>query len=295
MQAMEQKKIVIKLPRLALRSLLSFRFFAIAALLVFCSCFAYWYKMVRPFLWIPSAHVEAFSALIKSDGAGRIVEMGPQEGEKVKKGQTLFALDRDLLLAKQSQAKQALHTLIEQVDKEKERLGNAMQDYLAASDEIEIHKHLAIMEEAQEKSELAASKVAAAQSELAYLEIQVKKMIFTAPFDALVLGCSQNLGSTLSFGDSVYALCDPNRLWIDAEVPEKEISHIQIGAPVRIRLVAYPNKEFTGKVTYISPATAAKTSFKTAQNENIPIKVSIENPPPSLRPGLSAAIALKVR
>ncbi len=295
MQALEEKKIIIKLPRFHLRSFLSLRFFAIVTLLLFSSFFAYWYKAIRPFLWITSAHVEAYSSLIKSDFSGRIVEIGPQEGEKVRKGQTLFVLDRDLLFAKQAQAKLALNALIEQVDKEKGRMGKAMQDYLAASDDLEIKKQLAIMDEAQEKSEVAASKIPSAQTELNYLDLQVKKMCAIAPFDAIILKCSQHLGSILSFGDPVYLLCDPNRIWIDAEVPEKEISRVQINSPVRVRLPAYPNQEFAGKVAYISPATASKSSLTSAQNENIPIKVALDNPPQSLRPGLSASVALKVR
>lgn len=299
MTILEQKKIIIKLPQLHWRLFLSLRFFIILSLLLFSSAFAYWYHAIRPYFWITSAHVEAFSTIVSSDMAGRIVEMGPQEGDFVKKGQTLFILDRDLILAKQMQAKLNLDTLNGQIEMEKGRIGKAMEEYLAATNELDetvIKRQLELMEEAQNKSELAFSQIAAAKTELAFLDLQVKKMTLTAPFDGIILKRSKNLGSVVSFGDPIYILCDPARLWIEAEVSENQIGQIAIGTPAAIRLPAYPNKEFAGKVSWIGPATVAKSSLLPFSSEKatLPIKISLENPNPALKPGLSAHIALKV-
>lgn len=299
MSALEEKRIVIKLPSLRWSSFLRLRFLLLVSLLLFSSLFAYWYHNIHPFLMLHSAHVEAYSSMISSDAAGRIVEMGPQEGDFVRKGQTLFVLDRDLILAKQLQVKLVLDSLDAQIEMEKERIGKAMELYLAASNESPdlVKKQLSLMEEAQERAEEAASRLPAAKNELGVIDLQLKKMALVAPFDGVILKRSKNPGAVVSFGDPVYILSDPNQTWIETEVPESALGSIAVGASARIRLAAYPKKEFLGKVSYIGPATVAKSSF-TPSLENkgmIPIQISIESGNLSLRPGLSADVALKVR
>lgn len=304
MSTPEEKKIIIKLPNLRWRSFLSLRFFLILSLLLFSSTFAFWFHNVRPYLWISSAHLEAFCSIINCDVAGRIIEMGPQEGDRVKKGQTLVILDRDLILAKQVQAKQSLDSIETQIEVEKGRIGQAMEAYLTATTELElgigshdqVKKQLALMDEAQEKTEMASSKLVVAKTELEVLDLQLRKMALTAPFDGIILKRSKNPGAVVSFGDPIYILCDPDRIWIEAEIPENEIGNIAIGTPARIRLPAYPKKELAGKVTYIGPATVAKSSLLpfSGQKVTIPIKISLENPDVALKPGLSASVGLKV-
>lgn len=304
MQIPEENRIVIKLPQLHLRSLLNFRFFCLMTLLLFASVFVYWYQTIRPWLW-STARVEASSTILSSDLAGRIVEMNANEGDVVKKGQPLFVLDRDLLLAKQTQAKLAIQALQDQIEMEKGRIGKAMEDYLVATNELEIgigspegiKKHLASMQEAQEKTELANAQLLAARAELDVIDLQFKKMAFSAPFDGIVLKCCKNLGSVISFGEPVYVLCNPNQIWIESAVPESEISYISLGTLARIQLPAYPGQELTGKVQWIGPATLAKSlpSGPAKETELIPIKISMDPSPISPKPGLSARVGLKVR
>ncbi len=282
---------------------LHFRFLGTLALLLFLSTFAYWYNGVRPYLCIKGAHVESFSTVISSDIAARIVELGPQEGDFVKKGDVLFTLERDFLLAKQAQMKGVLDSFVEQIEKEKGRLGKAMEDYLTATNGLELgaessdesKKQLTLMEEAQEKSQQAHSQLTSVKTEMGLLDLQLKKMIFTAPFNGVVLKRLKTEGSVALFGDPIYTLSDPNRVWIDAEIPEEESSHVIVGTQARITLAAFPKKEFMGKVTYIGPATVVKREpILPFQKAKIPIKISIENSCVSLKPGLSATVRLKL-
>jgi RND family efflux transporter MFP subunit len=305
MQTVEQKKIVIKLPTLTWSSLLSIRFFLLLSILLFSSGFAYWYRSVRPFLWIQSAHLNAFSTTLNTDLAGRLIEMGPLEGARVKKGEPLFSLDRDRTLAEHARVKFNLDSINQQIEAEKEKIVNAMDAYLAASTDAElgiasadkVQKHLNSMEEAQAKLEAATLKSAAVKSELHVLDLELKKTTFAAPFNGVILKRFKNEGEVLAFGDPIYTLCDTERLWIETEIPETELGRISLGTPARIQVNAYPNKEFKGAVSYIGPATVAKSDLLPFSKENtaVPIKISVENPDISLKPGLSAKVALKIR
>lgn len=308
MAVLEGKKITIRLPRFSWRLFISLRFGIIFFLFFCAAAFTYWYMAIRPFLWISSAHVESFSAIVGSDMPGRIAEMGAQEGERVQKGKILFALDRDLIFAQQRETQEVVNAFHEEVRMEKMRMEKAMNDYLALTNESELGiefsdvmgQHLEILEDSQAKSEAAASQLAKEQTKLSYLDLQLKKMAFTAPFDGIVLKRTKTPGAVISFGEPVYVLSDPARTWIEAEVPESELSRISIGAPARIRFLAYPKKEWKGQVFWIGPATVSNIASKSdahpfsKQNETIPIKISLENPDSSLKPGLSAQIGLKV-
>ncbi|PIS02503.1 MAG: hypothetical protein COT85_04875 [Chlamydiae bacterium CG10_big_fil_rev_8_21_14_0_10_42_34] len=305
MSTREEKKITIQLPRLKWRAFLTIRFLLLLGAIFFASFVGYWYQNIRPYLWLSHARIEAFSTVLSSDAAGRIAEMGPQEGERVKKGQPLFSLDRDLVLAKQSQAKFILDSLNKQVEIEKERMGKAMEAYLTASNDLDlgigspdvIQKQLSMMDEAQEKSEIALSKIADAEKDLRLINLELKKMTTVAPFDAVILKKAKNPGAVVSFGDPVYTLCKSDPLWIETEIRESDIGQIKVGTKARICLTAYPDKELVGAVSYIGPATVAKSSFLPIStiNQVIPIKISIENQGIELKPGLSAKVALKVR
>lgn len=305
MSILEEKKIVIRLPQLHWNLFLGTRFLAFLGALILSSGFAYWYHAVRPYLSIPSARLEAFSAVLSSDAAGRISEMGPAEGDFIKKGQMLFAFDRDVLLARKTQARNVLDQLYEQIEKEKMQIGKAMESYLHATTELDlgigsselVRKQLALMDESQSKADEARSRLSAAQTELDFADLQLKKMMLTAPFDGVILKRFENPGAVVSFGSPVYLLCDRDRLWVEVQVPESEISRISIGTPARIKLAAYPKKEFSGKVTYISPSTVSKSSSAPilGGKEKVSVKVSLENSAIALQPGLTAAVSLKVR
>lgn len=293
-QMNEGKKIVIKLPTLRIRSFLTIRFFLVLTALFLSLGVAYWVRNIRPYLSLPTAHLNAFMTTLSSDADGRLVEMGPQEGSLVKKGDLLFALDRELLLAKYSDRKSSLDLLNKQIEFEKNRMIQAMDAYLAASGEVElginaaesIQKHLHLMEEAQGKSEEILLKAAPLKSELNFIELEMKKATLSAPFNGIILRRYENEGAVVSFGDPIYILCDPDRMWIDAEVPEMQIGQVAIGTPARIWINAYPNKEFAGQISYVGPSSQAAS---------IPIKISLQNKDPSLKPGLSAKVDLKVR
>ncbi len=304
MAVVEGKKITIPLPKLAWKSLLNFRFGLILAMLLAALAFYYWYVALRPFLWISKAHIESYTAPVSCDMSGKIAEMGPEVGETVQKGRLLFALDRELILAQAKLTQDSVNGCKEEIRSEKMRMEKAMNEYLALSSDStfgsdqgeEIAKHLKTMEEAQGKSEAITGELAMAQNKLSLLDLQLRKMVFNAPFEGVVLKKGKAPGAVIAYGEEVYVLSDPSITWIDAQVPESELGRIKVGAEARILLSAYPNKEWKGKVLWIGPATSSKTSplSFSKETETIPIKISIEPLDRSLKPGLSAQVGLKI-
>lgn len=301
MPTLEENKIVIRIPSFTLKSFLSLRFGMAVALLACLGVFSYWYQAVRPFLWIPMAHVDAFSVALSSDFSGSVTADGPQEGSLIRKGELLLAIDSGRKHSRIKEIELEKSRFVEAIRSEKEQMDKAMQDYLTASAEIDLgvgsqefaDQSLADFEQAQMRLEQASSQLAELSRELAGME--EKKMF--APFDAIVLKKAKNGGEQVSLGEPVFLLSDPKQIWVEAEVPEAELGRIEMNMPARVRLAAYPKKEFLGKIVWISPATTSKIAAQplSGQNEKVAIKISIDAPDIALRPGLSAEVGLKVR
>lgn len=298
---METKKIgfIIRVPKIHLKAFFSPRIFLGAALAVLGSFFCYWYLIVYPILWVPGARVEAFSSTFSADVSGRIMGISLEEGDKVSEGQVLFSLDNQLIKAQEKQCEAKISALNEQIQTEKLRMEKAMQKYLSVSNELDftegsaavIQKNLAILEEAQVKSEAASSQLSSLELEAAIIGEQIKKMTIQAPFDGIVLKKWKNLGESLSSGENVYTLFDPKQTWVSVDISEIYLSKITVGMPVKVRLAAYPKQECSGKVIKISYVTLDKMRDKAS----VRLHVSLESDTLFLRPGLSASVALKVR
>lgn len=304
MSVLGDKKIVIRLPRFDWKVLLTARAAAVLAIGACLAGLAFWWVQVRPYLWVSGAHVEAVTAAVASDAQGRIVEARPQEGDRVEKGSALFALANESLALRQRQAQAEIERLEEKLRLEKGRMEKAMSDYLVVSGDLAsagaeewIAAHLQALEEAQGEAEKAAEQLAAAQEELVRLGQEAEKTRFAAPFDGVVLKKNKQAGDLLSFGEPVYLLADPARIWVEAEIPEENLSEVAVGVPVRVQVAAYPKKEWTGRISWVGPATVSSCGSRPRLQggETIPIRINLDSPDLSLKPGLSAKVGLKVR
>lgn len=296
---------VIRLPRIDLKALLTPPLFLASTLILSFILFVYWYMVIHPVLWIKEARVEAFSSVLSSDTDGRLTSVIFEEGDRVERGQTLFALDREVLHARQKQLKAKVAALNEQLQNEKLRMEKAMQKYLSVSNELDftvgssetIQKNLTILEDAQIKAEAAGAQLSALQLDETILDAQLKKMKVEAPFEGIILKKWKNIGETVSVGEKVYSLFDSKKTWITADLPEVYLSKIAVGMPVKIRLTAYPQRELLGKIAAISPVTSDKKEFLvfSGQPQFVQLTLSIDSADLFLRPGLSASVGLKVR
>lgn len=296
----EDQKITINLPTIRVGSP---QVILTLAVTVFLLAFGFWYKYKRPYLTLQKAKLEAYAATIHSDVSGRISFMGPEEGDFIKSGEKLFTLENEEVLAKHHKAKESLDQLEKKLELQKVQVERAMEAYLSMTNNYDsiapdsVQKHIDQMEQGQIKVDELSQEIAMAKKYLSQVDQEFQNQYFNAPFTGTILKRSKNPGSVISFGDPLYLLCDMSKLWIKTEVEEKDLSKIAVGTPARIKLSAYPKKEFRGEVTYIGPATSQKSSIQplNTENQTIPVKISIETQNLLLKPGLSATVDLKVR
>lgn len=86
-------------------------------------------------------------------------------------------------------------------------------------------------------------------------------------------------------GDPAYTIGDLSRLWLIANVRESEAPRIEIGQRVMFRVLAYPDRVFDGKVTFV--AASVDTSSRRVQ-----VRAEADNADGLLKPEMFASIRI---
>jgi len=98
-------------------------------------------------------------------------------------------------------------------------------------------------------------------------------------------------------GSLLYQISDLAIITAEVKVDETDIVNVRLGQPAEVTIDAVPNKTFKGKVTEIGQSAIGRTSGATAgtnttttteEAKDFKVVVTLDNPPPGMRPGLSA-------
>lgn len=108
---------------------------------------------------------------------------------------------------------------------------------------------------------------------------------WSAPRDGIVLERNVSDGMKMAAGDSLFRLADISTIWVLADVPERELAAVRIGAPATIRLRGRPGATFEGRVSLIYPQIAEAT--RTAK-----VRVELANRDGMLLPNMYADVEI---
>jgi RND family efflux transporter, MFP subunit len=97
-----------------------------------------------------------------------------------------------------------------------------------------------------------------------------------------------NQGDYVSQGVALYEVTDLSRLWILFDVYETDLPWIRNGDRLTYELQSMPGKEFSGKVTFVSPTVDSRS-------RTIKIRVEAPNRNSFFKPGMLASGMLKSR
>lgn len=104
-----------------------------------------------------------------------------------------------------------------------------------------------------------------------------------APFDARVLARNIVRGEVVDATDKLFALADLDEVWVVANVPEKDVASVHKDQTVEVRVIAYPNEIFQGRITYVGDVLDAST-------RTMHVRVSVPNPDTRLKPEMFASV-----
>lgn len=110
-------------------------------------------------------------------------------------------------------------------------------------------------------------------------------------------------GHYLAVGAPAAVVVSTDRLWVDANLVETDLTHIATGAPATVTVDSYPGVSFAARVVAVAPGTGAEFAVIPAQNasgnwvkvvQRVTVRLGLEPRPddPPLRAGLSAEVAI---
>lgn len=161
------------------------------------------------------------------------------------------------------------------------------------------------LEAAEAKAASAAANIAAAEASVSAAMVNLGHMTLTASIDGQVVQNNVNLGSYVAPGTQLMAIV-PNDLYVTANYKETQLSQIKVGQPVDIKIDAFPDVNFTGKVVSIQNGSGQAFQLLPPQNatgnfvkvvQRVPVRISIDSPDLStypIGPGLSVVPSIRL-
>ena len=73
-----------------------------------------------------------------------------------------------------------------------------------------------------------------------------------APISGIITKYDVSPGEVVDRGKELFTIVDVSSVWVEADVYEKDIGLVRAGGEARITVASYPDKVFTGKITYVS-------------------------------------------
>jgi len=138
-----------------------------------------------------------------------------------------------------------------------------------------------------------------AQARVDEAQRQLDHAVIYAPFDGIVTQVETvQPGMYLGAATAAFGLVSTERLWIEANPKETELTHVKPGDPVEVTVDTYPGRSWQAEVESIAPNSGAEFSVLPAQNssgnwvkvvQRIPVRIKVmrkEDDPP-LRAGMS--------
>ena len=108
---------------------------------------------------------------------------------------------------------------------------------------------------------------------------------WSAPRDGVVVERNVSDGMKAKSGDVLFRIVDHTRVWVLADVTERDLAGVAEGQRATVRARAFPDRTFSGTVTRIYPHLNMET--RTAR-----LRIELPNPDGALRPSMYADVEI---
>lgn len=243
--------------------------------------------------------------IVKSKAGGEITGFPYNEGDLVKKGQTVVELDPKTELARKNQADANLMMAKARVEKagvalkdagvKLGRLKSLYSDGIISKQELDD----AEIVELKAQSDLKIAEAERFQTSEALKEAQERldDTQIKAPFTGTILkkfvDRGQVISSTISSaseGTEIFSMANLDRIYVSVQVDEVDISRIEVGQKAAASVDSLPDRLFSGVVERIAPKGKVD---RTVTVFDVVVKIT-DSGKALLRPGMTATVKIFV-
>ncbi len=242
------------------------------------------------------------SVNISAHISGRIVKIGVEEGQRVKKDDFLLKLesiqyeanaDRDRAVIRTFQAELIKAEAQRKKDESfYERQKKLYDEKLISGEQLEAAK--TSFEISQATHEAIIYQIRQAQASLESTLDMLSKTVYNSPIDGIITslrveeGEIAMIGTMNNPGTVLMTIADLSVMEVEVDVDETDVISLSLGQKADIRIDALPDRVLQGKVTEIG-SSALQKAVTTEESKDFKVVVTLEDPPESLKPGLSAS------
>ncbi len=113
-----------------------------------------------------------------------------------------------------------------------------------------------------------------------------KDLILKSPIDGTVLQKDVFERQYVTPDKQLYVIGDLSTVWVQAEVYEYEIPHVELGQPATVTISSLPDRRFTGKVVFIQPTVDEVT-------RTVQVRIELPNKEGIFKPGMFAQTSIR--
>ena len=290
---------------------------AITLILLLFGAAAYWYVEKVGFVSTDDAYIDANKLNLSPQIMGRVVALYADEGDVVRKGELLVAMDSSDIKAHLNQAVTSLNSArlgvkLAQVRLEQSRINLNRAEIQIKGNVIPRAKYdniLKAFQAAKVELEIAKSKIATLNMEIQVIKTELAHAKLYSNISGIIAKRWILTGDVVAPGQSVFTIYNLKNIWVTAMIKETDLNKISLGDTVNIQVDAYPDTKFTGRIFQIGSNTAALFSLIPPANasgnftkitQRISIKISIKPAGKTslkygLLPGMSVEIKLRAK
>lgn len=136
--------------------------------------------------------------------------------------------------------------------------------------------------------------------------LEIRDRTLRMPFDGVVDRVFVDAGEYVTPGQRLMLVHDPARVRVEANVKETEIRYFRPGAPVRLRVDAYPGRRFEGTVERVGAAATSEFALLPSPNpsgnftkitQRLPVRIALPAGTADglLRPGMMVEVEAAAR
>jgi cobalt-zinc-cadmium efflux system membrane fusion protein len=230
-------------------------------------------------------------ARIGSSVTGRISELRAILGQHVRRGEVLGTLNSTELSSAQSTFLKALSSRM-LAERAAERAKQLFEADVIGAAELQRRETELLQAEAELSSAHDQLKVLGmSEANIAKLEQnrQVNSLSYiVASLSGTVIERRVTTGQVVQPADAVYTVADLSRVWVQAEVPEKQSELVKVGDVVKVQIPALSNRMIDGKLVYVSNTVNVETRTVTARTE-------VANRERDIRPAMLSVMLIEDR